>query len=182
MKLKFDYGLTGKTLYAILIAEDDTVHDNVSGLLDSYLLADWGDYDVPLTETDIPGVYGATVTVSGWPHKAQNFVGSIFEQSGGSPSRADDTRVGSLDLPFNGVDLAIVANTQLRTPFHIMDDVSVDGNGYPTDGTIYWYETSADLTTHDKVTGVKLKTTFADAVWTAGGALTTAPKYSDVRP
>ena len=87
-EIQYRHDQTGETLYGILMDPTDGTHwDFTNSAWDAMVVADWGDYDIPMTETPV----SSYKYVADMPAVAANIVVElqIYRRLGGSPAITD---------------------------------------------------------------------------------------------
>jgi len=183
--------LSGDTLYFTVRNDAGQVRDVVAGAWDSPVKADWGDYDVTLTEQDTDsGTFLGT-----FPVLAVGIY-NVFvqQQSGGSPANTDDvvwtdtiwwdgtdfvtpgdllTWLGTAPLALDSQRVQTLANeldTQAKA------DVNAEADTAISDAAL---ATSSALATVDTVVDAILADTGTDGVVLADDAITSAKIAAD---
>jgi hypothetical protein len=97
-KLGYRHTETGVTLYVILTDANDSHMKSSDSTFVSYVAANWGDYDLPMSESD-SYLYEYTMpSISDGEYTAE-----IFLQDGASPSLTD-TKVGEQSFSWKDND------------------------------------------------------------------------------
>ena len=107
-ELQFRHSATGATLYAVIRSHiTGQVVVQADGSLETQVNANWGTYDITLTETPAGGYY----YVGDMPAASSGlYVGEVYLQVGGAPATTD-TIVGWFSLPFTWNGTAVVSPT-----------------------------------------------------------------------
>lgn len=125
-EISFDYGLTGKTVYAVIISSVGQIWNGSA--FEDLLTANWATYDVSLTEQSTTGIYAGD-----FPAVAAGvYTIGVREQTGGSPHTTDiviGSGVmewdGTAEIPLSTIDTNVDdVETILGTPANFMADVS----------------------------------------------------------
>lgn len=163
-KIIVPWSETAKTVYGIIRREvDGFLLNDVDG---AFAIAPADPYVTIAEHGTIKGQYELSESRTVWTDG--RYTVTAYRQAGGSPSPVADTIIGSGDMHIIS-DLEVVADVSVSTRASavditrllgltldnaVEDDVVRDANGNKTSSILYHYNSAANATTHDQVTGV----------------------------
>jgi hypothetical protein len=151
-EIQIAYGVTGRTLYAVIRTAVGTVWNTSTSLVEAYNAADWTNYAVPVTEQGSSGYY-----TGNFPSPAAGvYHVEIRDQSGGAPSTTDPI-IGSGDVDWTGFVVGSLSAVQFDTGQTFSGVYSIGSLGQ-----LYKYLISNVGSTGIKIQGV-IQT--LDALW-----------------
>ena len=139
------------TIYAVVFAPDDQVFNPLTGELETFDLGSWEDYAIVASPADaIPTRYDISVNTTGWADVAGKYTAYFYERTGANPVRDDDLAFGNVYVTWDGTSVNDCNEVDALSQYPVIDDVVIDEYKF----TIYYYNTLANKTKHNKFTGL----------------------------
>lgn len=106
-ELQISYGISGKTLYAVVRNSISQPWRTDTNVFEAYNSANWSKYAISLTEQGVNGYYAGTFPAA----IAQGtFAVTAYQQIGGTPAE-NDPRAGAGNYEWNGTAVAPLSDT-----------------------------------------------------------------------